>query len=105
MTENKKLNSVIDISVKGDNKLYVTKDHKVYENNGFGKPKLLEFGDKVLINSICASYTFVHFLSTSGVLYSKGSNIHGQLGLGFASENAIEKPTVNSFFKAKKEMI
>ena len=67
--------------------------------------KLIEFNDRSNITSIAASYSFVHFLTASGNIYSKGANFNGQLGLGRVSSIPVEKPVLNTFLRNKKEII
>lgn len=58
---------------------------------------------KVSIQQIVASYNFVHFVTTSGLLYSKGFNHKGELGLGH-TEN-VNQPQLNKILKENKEII
>jgi alpha-tubulin suppressor-like RCC1 family protein len=44
---------------------------------------IIEIPNKVSINEVAASYFFVHFLTNTGNVFSKGKNRRGELGLGF----------------------
>ena len=82
---------VDNFEVRGDNR-YLISFGRVFSYSApqvkgnpkdvFKLTKELNFKTRVAIEEIIASYDFVHFLTSAGHLYSKGSNNRGQLGLG-----------------------
>jgi alpha-tubulin suppressor-like RCC1 family protein len=60
--------------------------HYVYSEEKQGwKLKVMDLGFKNSIKMLALSYNFALFLTSSGQIYSQGSNKRGELGLGFAS--------------------
>lgn len=79
--------------MKGENKYYVDAEWRVFTkiNN---KIEPIIFQAKVQIISVIASYRFIHFLSSNGQLYSKGTNKNGELGMD-RKVSFVEEPIVN----------
>ena len=98
-----KLNNLTDIEVKGLNRFYADYEGQSFQKN-LNKIEKVYFGLKVHVSQIISSYSFTHFLSSAGQIYSMGENKRGQLGIGRTS-SPILRPVVNEFFTGKKEMI
>lgn len=66
----------------------------------------MDFGFKTCIKMVALSFHFTLFLTTSGHVYSQGSNKKGELGLGFASRKEVNEPQLIPYFtKNTKEII
>lgn len=61
----------------------------------------MNISQRVQVNSIAASYSFVHFLTLAGQIYSLGSNKNGQLGIDGQKSKVVE-PMLNEFLANKK---
>lgn len=95
------MTSAKDVQARGPNRFYVDYEGKAYQKNGPEGPKLIQLGPKVQVAYIVASYSFTHFLTSTGHLYSMGSNANGQLGIETAKPEATE-PVLNEYFLFKK---
>ena len=70
------------------------------------KLKVIDFGFKACIKMVALSFHFTLFLTTSGQVYSQGSNKKGELGLGFASRKEVNEPQPIAYFtKNTKEIV
>lgn len=61
----------------------------------------MNISQRIQINSIAASYNFVHFLTLAGQIYSLGSNKNGQLGIDGQKGKVVE-PILNEYLANKK---
>ena len=102
---------VTHVAARGEERFFVDKNAKAYEyvQDEFELDWSLEpvdFGGRVAIKSIAASYEFTLFLSTSGQIYGRGSNRKGELGLGRTFGRELTEPVQIPYFaKNSKEMI
>lgn len=89
-----------DIEIKGS-KFFYTDLHNIPQTPPSSpQPSLTNF--KTQISCIVSSYTFTHFLTQTGQLYSLGSNTQNQLGLNIPDTLAsVTSPTLNPFFSSK----
>lgn len=55
---------------------------------------MVNLSQRIQVNSIAASYNFVHFLTVAGQIYSLGSNKNGQLGVDGQKGKVVE-PILN----------
>jgi hypothetical protein len=70
-----------DVEVRGELSYYVDMEGKVYRKVVGAKLKPLPFPSKIHISLVVSSFSFTHFLTVSGQLYSLGCNKLGLLGL------------------------
>ncbi len=61
----------------------------------------MELPNKITINQVAPSHFFVHFLTNTGNIFSKGKNTRGELGLGFDSPD-LKSLTLNLEIKKSK---
>ena len=65
----------------------------------------VNFGFRNAIKQVAISYNFTMFLNQQGLLYAKGDNHKGQLGLGHISNQYVVEPQLVSYFQQQKEII